>query len=236
MTAPTVYLWIEKVQPEGCTFSKKAASLWDSLAKNSQNQAYLDDLTRPAQPSRVISQRVTAIGCLLRVMDAVCPHLLPSMTLHREADGRPFASFEGKDAPVLSFSLSHTQDLAVCALCVGHQAVGVDVESLIPSERAEKIARRFFSEDEQAMAKAWEDGRVGVTTLWTAKEAVFKRGGYASLLACDVSALPKDYRVEWGLITSPAAVISVCLPATSPAPTLLYAPFPQELTPLHPQD
>lgn len=226
MDASTVYLWIEKVQLNGCAFSEKAKDLWEQLPKNSKNQAYWQELTRPSQRPEITSQRVTALGCFLQTLGTVAPHLLTQATLYREESGRPNVVFSGEDSPAVCFSLTHTPQLAVCALCMGNHRVGIDVEALIPFERAQKICRRFFTPQEQSLVSSASDERLCMTKLWTAKEAMFKCGGHPNLLSCDTCLLSPEYRIIHGDIASPKSILAVCLPTAAPLPNVLQSPLP----------
>jgi 4'-phosphopantetheinyl transferase len=77
-------------------------------------------------------------------------------------NGKPYLA----GYPELSFSLSHSGDLAALAVVRGRQ-VGVDVEGVPPAFDAVAFAARFFPE-----APA---GKFG--TLWTRKEACVKASG-----------------------------------------------------------
>lgn len=222
---PTLYLWIEKVQPDGCTFSQKAQALWDTVPQTPPNKAYLEELCRPSQPLRVRCQRLTALACLLQAMGQACPHLLPLMTLQRTEEKRPFAVISGEDSPPLSFSVTHTDTLAACALLIGDGTVGVDIEHLIPLSKAERLSKRFFSERERAQIPPEADLAPWVTRIWTVKEACFKCGGYPSLLGCDTAVLPQDAHLWCGHIPSHEAVISVCAPSGISDPVSL-SPIP----------
>ncbi len=222
---PTLYVWIEKVQPEDCTFSEEAQRLWDMLPHSAHNTAYLDEVRRPSQPLRVRCQRLAALTCLLQAMGQVCPHLLSRITLQRTDDKRPFAVISGDDASVLSFSLTHTDTLSACALLTGEGTVGIDIEHLIPLAKAERLSERFFLENEKSQMPHGADLSLWTTRIWTAKEACFKCGGYPSLLGCDTSVLPQGSRLWCGQIPAHEAVISVCAPSDISAPVLL-SPIP----------
>ncbi len=225
MTTPTVYLWTEKVQPDGCTFSQRVQRLWDTLPDTPENKAYLDELCRRTQPPQVRCQRLTALGCFLQTVAQVCPSLLPRMSLARHPDKRPFVHISGENPPPLSFSLTHTHTLTVCALLMGEARIGVDAEPLIPEERAIRLANRFFTREEQALLQADGDVSRAATRIWTAKEALFKCGGQASVTGCNSAMLPQGYSLLTGMTVEDQTVISLTAPSGCLPPEMLYSPY-----------
>ncbi|MCW5253527.1 4'-phosphopantetheinyl transferase family protein [Streptomyces sp. SHP 1-2] len=91
--------------------------------------------------------------------------------------GKPFPD-GGTGAGRWHFSLSHSGDLAVLALCEGRE-VGVDVEEVRPERDAVRFAARWFPPDESAwVAGGEEPDRVRrCLRLWTRKEACVKAAG-----------------------------------------------------------
>ena len=225
MDTPNLYIWIEKVHPTGCTFKQEVQALWDKLPTYPPNKAYLEALCHPPQPPHVIAQRMTALGCLLQALDAVCPAALPHLTLHRAVGNKPFVTWSGVDALPLSFSLSHTQNMAVCALGVGMGDVGVDIEPVMSDERGAKIAQRFFTKEENAWLAMQESFGIGLgaTRIWTAKEALFKCGGYGALLDCNTACLGGEKQLLSGMLSD--MVVSVCM-SRDVIPQMLATPTP----------
>ncbi len=72
----------------------------------------------------------------------------------------------------LHFALSHTDDAV--AVAISEHPVGVDIE--IVSDRAARIAKKVFSEDELggAMTLPECERNLYTTRLWTKKESIFK--------------------------------------------------------------
>ena len=90
--------------------------------------------------------------------------------------GKPF--FEhGKH-----FSISHSGKFAVLAVSEGN--IGIDIETKVSSD--ERVARRCFTEEEQAFAKLSTENFL---RIWTAKEAVLK------LFGTGFSFSPKNFSV-----------------------------------------
>lgn len=104
--------------------------------------------------------------------------LSPSPIL-KTKQGRPYF----KDHPLVDFSLSHTDGLAVCALCQADEAppprVGVDTERLssFDREKLEAFANRFFGTCERRFVLGSEEPRAAFTRVFTQKEAYAKYRG-----------------------------------------------------------
>ena len=223
----SLYLWIEKVRPEGCTFSEQARHLWDKLPATPENKAYLDELSRTSQPFPVRAQRLTALECLLKTLEHVCPHLIPHTNLKRDQSKRPWISLSCASAHSVSFSLTHTESLAACALTTCDNSIGVDIEALVPIERAIRISQRFFTPQEQAKSQVSEKlVSTAVTRIWTAKEALFKCGGYTALTACDSTILPADYSLLSYETLQSQSLLSVVAPRDCLPPKILSSPAP----------
>jgi len=78
----------------------------------------------------------------------------------------------------LQFNISHSDDLAVCAV-TRRVAVGVDVEKIRSVPGADQIAKRWFSSKEQTeldTAPVTEKERV-FFKIWTRKESILKWSG-----------------------------------------------------------
>lgn len=72
------------------------------------------------------------------------------------------------------FNLSHAGDYVVAALMQG-AAIGVDLESMSRPADIELLAKRVFSESEQALVS--DGGREAFFILWSQKEALLKALG-----------------------------------------------------------
>ncbi len=109
---------------------------------------------------------------------------LPPM-LETKPGGKPFLS-----GTPIHFSLSHSGEIAACALC--DAPVGIDVETERPLK--EPLLRRCFSEEEQRLILASEYPAASFTSLWTQKESYLKATGEGlrSLGKIDLCAPPED--------------------------------------------
>ncbi len=94
--------------------------------------------------------------------------------IEREPHGRPFLAMP--DAP--DFNLSDTDGGTVLAI-VGTGRIGADIERLDRRVPADRLARRWFSDTEQAaLAHLPQSVQAGAFIhLWTAKEAACKATG-----------------------------------------------------------
>ena len=86
----------------------------------------------------------------------------------------------------MSFNLSHSDDLAVYAFCLGSE-IGVDVERLDEEAASERIAENFFSPGEVAALRALPPDLQprAFVTCWTRKEAFVKARGDGLMLPLD---------------------------------------------------
>jgi 4'-phosphopantetheinyl transferase len=128
----------------------------------------------------------------------------------------------------IHFNLSHSCDLAVCAVAHGRR-VGIDVERIRPVPDADQIADRFFTEQESASLRAlsYRDRLEAFLRLWTVKEAYGKalgRGLSLALDQCSVCVVPgqpatlvhashsPDVAQRWGigeLVPAPGYLASI---------------------------
>jgi 4'-phosphopantetheinyl transferase len=86
---------------------------------------------------------------------------------------------KGKPAlPGLQFNVSHSHELALCAISAKRE-VGVDLEYLRPMPEAVQLAKRFFSRAEHDLIQALpaEEQASVFFRLWTGKEAYLKATG-----------------------------------------------------------
>ncbi len=117
------------------------------------------------------SKKLTiAAGMLARIGIAQKLNIAPkNISIQNHESGKPYA--EGLD---IHFSLSHSGNLAVCAVC--DKPVGIDVE--LQKEANFSVAKRCFTKAEQEYvfsAKAKSQQRF--FEIWTKKEAYVKMLG-----------------------------------------------------------
>lgn len=85
---------------------------------------------------------------------------------------------DGAEVTGLKFNLSHSGDVALCAVTLGRE-VGVDVEEVRDLHDARGVANRFFSPAENAVLQDMPEGArlAAFFTCWTRKEAFLKALG-----------------------------------------------------------
>jgi len=103
--------------------------------------------------------------------------------------GKPFLA----TYPHLEFNLSHSQDLAVCAV-TGNSAVGIDLEyegTISPRsiERIQRLSKRFLTREESQIIQDSDSGQTKFLKIWTSKEAYLKATGYGLGKLAEVSTL-----------------------------------------------
>jgi 4'-phosphopantetheinyl transferase len=100
-----------------------------------------------------------------------------SIRFHYDAFGKPEISPE-QNTRNLRFNVSHSEDLALCAIAWQHD-IGVDVEHVKPLPELWEVAQRFFASEEQAALAALpiEKQLEGFYKIWTRKEAYLKAIG-----------------------------------------------------------
>ncbi len=116
-------------------------------------------------------------GALRDILSRYTGRTVGKIIFEYETHGKPklAATLNSKN---INFNLSHTEDLALCAVC-RDRAIGVDVEFIRPMDDAEAIARRFFSraESEKFCALPAAQKPTAFFNCWTRKEAFIKALG-----------------------------------------------------------
>lgn len=129
------------------------------------------------EPGRNWRRFVVAHGALRSVLAGYKGTDPDQLRLDRHSTGKPYIAGDFGSSSV-SFNLSHSADLALCAVSMG-RSVGVDVERARRVTAMEEIADRYFSRRE---AVAWrmlpgEERAMGFLAIWTRKEACGKALG-----------------------------------------------------------
>jgi len=106
-----------------------------------------------------------------------------TLKFKREKKGKPVLVTDNNDA-CLHFNLSHSNNLALLAI-TKNKAVGVDVEFMQRKNEWQKIARRFFTPEEQTslFSLAENKQQQAFFAIWTRKEAHMKVVGEGLHLA-----------------------------------------------------
>ena len=92
--------------------------------------------------------------------------------------GKPFVDAP-RLSPALSFNLSNTHNLVVCAVTLGDEMIGVDVESLDRASDPLSLADHVFAPAEIAALRSLpvEDQQERFCSYWTLKESYIKARG-----------------------------------------------------------
>jgi 4'-phosphopantetheinyl transferase len=115
-----------------------------------------------------------------------------SLRFHLGPHGKP--SLEAPNGTGLEFNVSHSGELALCAVSRG-RAVGVDVEAIRPEFATLSMARRFFAPAEVSSLESIppNEQTQAFFACWSRKEAYMKARGTGIALGLDrfeVSLLP----------------------------------------------
>lgn len=147
----------------------REAELWDTLSEDEQARAARFHFPRDRR--RYVVGRGTLRGRLAAYLGCAPA----AVALSYGEFGKPMLRDPDCRAR-LSFSLSHSEELAVLAVA-GGAAVGVDIERIRPIERG--FAQHSFAAEEVAMLDALPDGayEAGVLACWTQREAYVKAVG-----------------------------------------------------------
>src|SRR5215469_7030655 len=107
-----------------------------------------------------------------------------SLRFHLGPHGKP--SLEAPNGTGLEFNVSHSGELALCAVSRG-LAVGVDVEAIRPEFASLSLARRFFAPAEGAALAALpqHEQTEAFFACWSRKEAYIKARGTGIALGLD---------------------------------------------------
>lgn len=164
-----------------------------------------------------LSRAQRAGGYLLRNRLFSRAGILPDgIIIERFDSGKPYLA----DHPELSYSISHSGCLSVCALAVNAE-VGADIEqtpqAVADEERFERLAQRCFASGERAAFTASDNPVEEFYRQWTRKEALFKfrrLSNESSLAAYDTYSAPDAEFTEYRLYDDSlnAYLATVCLP------------------------
>ncbi|MBD2360280.1 4'-phosphopantetheinyl transferase superfamily protein [Anabaena minutissima FACHB-250] len=164
-----------------------------------------DELTRanrfyfPEHRQRFIAGR----GMLRQILGSYLGIDPEQVKFDYEARGKPVLA-EGLQHSGLLFNLSHSQNLALCAVNYTRQ-IGVDLECIRPMSDVEALAQRFFLAKEYDLMRSLPDDQKQKVFFryWTCKEAYLKAtgDGLAQLEQIEVALTPTE---PARLQTSPA--------------------------------
>jgi 4'-phosphopantetheinyl transferase len=117
---------------------------------------------------------IAARGALRAILASYLGRPAASLAFNYGTHGKPTLLAEGEDDG-LSFNLSHSRDMALCAVTRG-RPIGVDIEFIARRTPIEEVAERFFARTEREALKALPLSlrREAFFRCWTAKEAYIK--------------------------------------------------------------
>jgi 4'-phosphopantetheinyl transferase len=120
-----------------------------------------------------LQTRFTVAHATVRQILGACLQVPPqAVTFTAGANGKPAVT-----GLPLAFNLSHSGDLAVCAVAAGGQ-LGVDVEVIRPVSDADDLSSRYFASDEaRSFCGCRRRAPARVFGVWTRKEAFLKAPG-----------------------------------------------------------
>ncbi|WP_208821673.1 4'-phosphopantetheinyl transferase HetI [Tolypothrix sp. PCC 7910] len=141
-----------------------------------------------------------------------------------EPRGKPFLASRFSHSG-LSFNLSHSQNLALCAVSKNRQ-IGIDLEYIRPMSDLESLAQRFFLPREYDLVRSLPDEQKSSVFFryWTCKEAYLKATGegIAQLERIEISLTPTEAAK---LQTAKGWSLLELLPAENYAAAMVVAGF-----------
>ncbi|BAY94809.1 MULTISPECIES: 4'-phosphopantetheinyl transferase HetI [unclassified Tolypothrix] len=213
------YLWLPS--PREVTLSPNEVHVWCiNLDKSVEELQYLatilssDEFARaerfyfPEHRQRFIAGR----GSLRTILSCYLGISPQEVQFDYEPRGKPLLaskfSYSG-----LTFNLSHSQNLALCAVSQNRQ-IGIDLEYIRPMSDLESLAQRFFLPGEYDLVRSLSPEQQSSVFFryWTCKEAYLKATGegIAQLEQIEISLTPTASAklqtvTGWSLLEIPAA-------------------------------
>lgn len=165
-----VYIWY-----------RSTASLDDKAVKSADQYLSIEERARRDRLRFAADRRDFTIAhdLLRRALSRCLVDMPPAAWRFSTNDcGKPFLESIDPQVRELSFSLSHTRGCVACAITL-NAPLGLDVERIDKSQRAQEIADRYFSEKEAGWLRQCSDElrNIRFTELWTLKEAFLKAVG-----------------------------------------------------------
>jgi 4'-phosphopantetheinyl transferase len=182
MTAPSVW----PCPPEEPTLEPGVSHIWlvwrgaaGAMAQTLGHTLSTDELARAARFhfQRDRDRFVATRGAVRNILGRYLRQAPSQLRFDYGPHGKPALALADGEPP-LRFNVSHSDDVALCAVTCG-QEIGVDVEHLRSDFPGLQVARHFFSSREVALLQGLlEEHQVAAfITLWTLKEAYLKATG-----------------------------------------------------------
>ena len=162
-----VHLWLADLRCLHPEHDRLGATLDESERRRA------DRFRSPADRTRWVLSRGLLRALLARYLDRPAE----AIRFERSSHGKPLLPEESGEGS-LQFNLSHSEDVALLAVC-RRRRVGVDVEAIRAARATREIAERFFAREElQALATLpSEEWTEAFFACWTRKEAYLKARG-----------------------------------------------------------
>lgn len=134
---------------------------------------------------------VVARGALRKILGRALSIDPQDIRFDYNRHGKPAVANSLGSLPI-SFNLSHSADLALCAVTLDRiLGIGIDVEELREVSDADRMATRYFDPHENASYQSLphEERREGFLVRWTMKEAYIKARGEGLSIPLDQFAI-----------------------------------------------
>ncbi len=208
-----IYLCCQRIP---CDIDKEQLylSVLGAFAENEQNFAYITKLYERSHPESS-AESLYSLLLLSQMLDQAYPDWhRADAKLIREEYGKPYL-----DGVAWQFSISHSHGHVAVAIS-DEGAVGIDIErSDISSERAQRLAERYFTEDDQAIIKV-DPNRF--SRIWQSKEATAKLFGMplGELISMAKSDIKKYEDLTKAVclheIEAPCGTVTLCTDTSAP--------------------
>lgn len=143
------------------------------ISEDRRRQLYMSaspERKRQADNCRMAEDALRCIvaGALLQLALQTVPGCQENLRILRTDLGKPYL----EDHPDFHFSISHSGNWV--ALAFGRHPLGLDIQMIAEKQNTPALARRFFTEEEQAYLAEQPDYARAFTRIWTAKESYLK--------------------------------------------------------------
>lgn len=181
----------------------------ESTLENLANSLSEDELAR-ANRFYFLEHRqrfIAGRGSLRTILGGYLGVTAKEVQFDYEPRGKPFLASKFADSG-LGFNLSHSQNLALCAVSK-HRQLGVDLEYIRPMSDLESLANRFFLPREYELVRSLPNEQKSSVFFryWTCKEAYLKATGegIAQLEQVEISLTPTQpakllTQPDWSLL------------------------------------
>ncbi len=163
-----VHVWRIELEPSGEALEGFARTLAEEESRRAARFVFERDRRR----------FIAARGSLRRILGRYLDVLPEEVVFGYGPHGKPFLSGSLAEERGLRFNLSHSGEMALCALAL-HREVGIDLEFMHPVPDLQSIARSFFAPGENARLLSLPEERrpAAFFNCWTRKEAYLKALG-----------------------------------------------------------